>query len=336
MKKAIAAASLILMGMAGPASGQSNTGTTIGEFTLIEPSARIAAMGNAGVSLYEGIQAIYYNPAALGPMEGPAVQFTHSFWFADITYDYAAVALPVRSLGNFFASITSLNSGDIDVRTVDQPLGTGERYHAADLALGIGFGRQITRRFAAGVQLNYLTETIWHSSSSTLTFNMGTVYRLSEEGLRIGASLANFGTRARFSGDDLAIQWDRDTSRHGDNSALPASQFTDEFPVPMLFRVGVSLPRRIGVANRITLAVDAFHPNDNTESLSGGAEWSWKDIVAFRAGYQNLFQRDSELGPTAGVGLRAGSGHPWLRFDYAWARHERLQDTHRLTFALMF
>lgn len=336
MRRAIAAAALILAGIAGPAFGQSNTGTTIGEFTLIEPGARVAAMGNAGVSLYEGIQAIYYNPAAAGPMTATAIQFSHGFWLADITYDYAAVALPVRGLGSFFGSVTALNSGDIDVRTVDQPLGTGERYSVTDLALGIGFGRQITSRFAAGAQVNYLAETIWHSSSDALTFSMGTVYRLAEEGLTIGASLANFGTRARLSGDDLAIQWDRDPDRHGDNSALPANQYTGNFPVPVMFRVGLSLPRRIDDDNRLLLAVDAFHPNNNTESLSAGAEWSWKEIVAFRAGYQNLFQRDSETGPTAGVGLRPGRGNPRLQFDYAWAYHERLQDTHRLTFALLF
>ena len=39
----------LLLTCAGFASAQTNTGTTIGSFTLVEPSARIAAMGNAGV-----------------------------------------------------------------------------------------------------------------------------------------------------------------------------------------------------------------------------------------------------------------------------------------------
>ena len=59
--------------------------------------------------------------------------------------------------------MTALNSGDIDVRTVDQPLGTGERYTVSNVALGLGYGRQITSRFAAGLQVNYVTERIWHT-----------------------------------------------------------------------------------------------------------------------------------------------------------------------------
>lgn len=321
---------------AGPVRAQSNTGTSFGQFMQIEPSARIAAMGNAGVSLAEGIQGIYYNPAALGSLESPALQFTHSFWFADIRYDYAAVGLPIGSLGNFFGSVTALNSGDIDVRTVEFPLGTGERYSVSDVALGLGYARQITSRFSAGLQVNYLNETIWNSSAGTVAFNVGTVYRLNAGGMSLGASLSNFGTKASFSGDDLAIQFDQNPDNNGDNSALPAEQFTGDFPVPVLFRVGISVPKQIGADNRLLLAIDALHPNDNTESLGLGAEWSWKNTIALRAGYQSLFQEDAELGPTVGVGVRAGSGHPWFHADYSWAHHDRLDGTHRLTFALAF
>ena len=79
---------------------------------------------------------------------------------------------------------------------------------------------------------------------------------------------------ARFGGSDLAIQYDDDQAEHGDNSALPADQYTDKFPVPVLFRVGVGIPYRIGQASRLLLAADAFHPNDNAESMSLGGEWT--------------------------------------------------------------
>jgi long-subunit fatty acid transport protein len=334
MKRAVCTSVLAVVFSVGTAFAQSKTGTTIGQFMGIEPSARIAAMGNAGVALYDGIQCIYYNPAAAAPLSRPALQFTHAYWFADIAYDYAAALLPVGRLGTLFGSVTTLNSGDIDVRTVDQPLGTGEHYGVQDVGLSAGWGREFTARFGAGVQVNYLSETIWHSSLHTVTINAGTVYRLTESGLALGSSLSNFGTRARFSGRDLAIQYDNDPNRHGDNSTLPADQFTDEFPVPILFRVGMSYPRRLGDTTKVLVSVDAFHPSDNTESISAGWEWSWKDALSLRAGYQNLYQRDSELGLTAGLGLRGGIGKNRFQFDYAWAYHSILNETHRLTFAL--
>ncbi len=338
MKSGAVAGMLAVLALvpAGPARAQTKTGTTVGQFVGIEPSARIAAMGNAGVAIDDGIQSVYYNPGALGSFSRSAIQFTHSAWLADITYDYAAGALPLKNMGMLFASVTALNSGDIAVRTVTQPLGTGERYSVTDFALGLGFGRRFTTRFGVGAQLNYINESIWHSSMHVVTFSAGTTYLLTNDGIKLGASLTNFGTKGRFSGRDLAIQYDADPGTHGDNSSLPGRQSTDEFPVPILFRVGLSMPRQVGESSRILLAVDAFHPNDNTESMSGGAEWSWKDTFALRAGYQNLFQQDSDVGLTLGVGIKGdliGSG---FQLDYAWADHDKLQETHRVTFAVLF
>jgi hypothetical protein len=48
-----------------------------------------------------------------------------------------------------------------------------------------------------------------------------------------------------------------------------------------------------------------------------------------------LFQEDSEVGLTAGVGMHGGLGPRRFAFDYAWAYHLHLQETHRLTFVLL-
>jgi long-subunit fatty acid transport protein len=332
------AASLIALALLAPAPAlaQSKTGTTVAQFLLIEPSARIAAMGNAGVALGEGIQAVYYNPAAAGHLDRYELQFTHSEWLAEIAYDYAAVAVPVGGVGTFTGSLTSLSSGEIDVRTVESPLGTGERYTVGDLALGVGYGRRITDRFAAGVQVSYVQERIWHSTLQTMTINVGTVYRIAENGLQIGSSLSNYGTRAGFGGRDLRVQYDNDATRYGDNSSLPAEQFTEEYAVPILFRVGASLPRRVGEESVLLFAVDAFHPNDNEESVSLGAEWEWKETVALRGGYQDLFLEDSEVGLALGLGVRGSVEGTRFDFNYAWADHGRLERTHRVTFVLGF
>jgi len=336
MRPILAAAVLVLAVGSGNAFAQSKTGTTIGQFMAIEPGARAAAMGNAGVALYDGIQSVYYNAGALGSVQGPALQFTYSDWYAGITYDYAAGALPLSGLGTVFASVTSLNSGDIDVRTVDHPLGTGERYTVSDVALGLGFGRQITSRFGAGIQVNYISETIWHTSVHLMSVNVGTVYRLSENGFKLGASLTNLGSQGSFSGRDLAIQYDPTPDVYGDNGALPGDQYTGEFPLPVSFRVGISYPHDLDPKNRLLVLAEAIHPSDNTESVSAGVEWAWDHTVSFRAGYQTLFQTDSDLGPTLGLGLELPIEDSRLHFDYAWADHRRLQETHRMTVVLEF
>ena len=335
-KQASLAALAALVVTAGVASAQTNTGTTIGQFMLIEPDARIAGLGNAGVSMYEGLRAVYYNPASIGRVKGIEAVFSHNAWMADISHDWVAVAIPAGHLGTFYGTLTALNSGEMDVRTVEQPHGTGERFTVTDIALAVGYGRQVSPRFAAGGQVNIAQETIWQTSVTALTFNVGTLYRVAENGLRIGASLSNFGTRAAYDGRDLRFTYDNVPDRNGDNSSLPGERFTDAFSVPVMFRAGLGLPVQIDAANRLLFVADAYHPNDNAESVSLGAEYTLKDLVAVRAGWQNLFLHESETGLTLGAGLMARYEAVQYRVDYAWADQGRLGSSNRLTVAMGF
>ena len=325
-----------LAGTAGRADAQTKVGSTLGTFLRIEPGARGAALGNAGSALPGGIEAVYYNTGALGLIEGAAVSYSHADWFAGISHDYVGMALPVSGLGNIFASVTALNSGDIEVRTVEDPLGTGVNYTVSNVALGLGYGRRITERFAAGLQANYVTEKIWNTSDRTMTFNLGALYQLNDNGARLGFSLANIGTSARFTGRDLNITYDQDPDSYGDNNALPGEQTTDSFPLPGLFRLGLSWPVTFSERSHLLLLAEGLHPNDNSESMNLGAEWELRDLLALRLGYQTLFQTDSQLGMTFGFGVKGKLGGNSYRFDYAWAGHEFLDDTHRLTMVVEF
>ena len=293
-------------------------------------------MGNAGVAIYDEIVSAYYNPAAIGQQTGYGLQFTHSMWLADIRYDYAATVLQAGNIGNLFFSVTSLNSGEIDVRTVEQEHGTGERYTVSNLALGLGYGRKLSDRFAMGVQLSYIQETIWHSSLRTVALNVGTVYRLAENGLRLGASISNFGAQAGYSGSDLRIQYDLNPDIYGDNSSLPGEVVVQNFSLPVLFRVGMSWPLQFGKNNQVLMAVDAFHPNDSEESVSVGAEWTLFNVLALRGGYQNLFLSEAETGLTLGTGLHFDIDNYVFHLDYGWNDFGRLENTQRFSLGFSF
>ncbi len=321
---------------ASQARAQSKTGTTFGAFTLIEPDARLAGMGNAGSGAGEGLAGAFHNPGAVAGLAQHALEFVHADWFAGIRYDWIAYAQPVGRFGDLYATFTSLNSGDMPVRTVIQPLGTGELFSVSDMALSLGLAHRFSLRFAAAAQVNYLEETIFHTSAGTVTFSGGTLYRMSADGLRIGASLANFGTRAAFSGNDLQIAYDNVGGQNGDNPALPGARDTDPFSVPITFRVGVAQPFAVAHDARLLLAADAVHPSDNTESLSLGAELTFRDAMGLRVGYQSMFLQDSEVGLTAGAGFHGTLDGLRFHVDYAWADQGRLEDTHRFSFGLLF
>jgi hypothetical protein len=293
-------------------------------------------MGNAGSSLSFEPMAAYYNPAALGSLSILGAQFTHSAWLADIAYDYAIVTAPFIGNSSVMLNVTSLRSGDIAVRTVEQPLGTGEYYSVSDLAFGIGYGMKITDRISAGLQVTYMQETIWHSSISTFGLNLGTQYRLTDEGMTIGASLSNFGSRDNFTGRDLRILYALNPAQHGENNALPAELHTDTYGLPILFRAGLSFPYHIADGHDILLVADAFHPNNNTESISIGGEYLLLKTFAVRAGYQNIYEKDSQVGLTLGAGVMIDATGSDIRLDYAWTQYGRLGSVQRLTVGLLF
>jgi hypothetical protein len=311
--------------------GQSKTGTTIGEFTLIDPSSKISAMGGAGVTSADEAMASFYNPGSLGALTGTDIQFSYNSWLAGISLNYAMAAVKILENASALVTMTQLSSGDIDVTTVDQPLGTGEKYNVTDLELGLGFGMKMTDKFSFGVQVNYISERIWHSTIAVFGINFGTLYQLSPDGLKIGASLTNFGTQGHFAGTDLKIRYDLDPTRYGDNSSIPGQISTDYYALPMVFRVGLGYPVTIDGSNVVNLGVDALHPSDNSESVNVGAEWVFNKFLAARIGYQSLFLQDSEVGLTVGGGILYEADGYDLHFDYAWAANGRLGNVQRIT-----
>ena len=152
----------------------------------------------------------------------------------------------------------------------------------------------------------------------------------------LGASISNFGTRGSFDGRDLRIRYDQDPDVFGDNSNLPAALETEDYPLPIFFRVGVGVPVQLGAESRVLLVADAYQPSDNTNSVSFGAEWAYADLLFLRGGYQNLFLEDAEGGLTLGGGLRYQLSGFGLGFDYAWADHGLLGSTQRFTLGFGF
>ena len=154
--------------------------------------------------------------------------------------------------GTFFASVTALNSGDIEVRTVDAAAGHRRALHR----LRRGRRRSasaapITDRFAAGVQVNYV-------SGDDLAQQPARRHRQRRHGLpadrrRPAARRQHHATSAR-RGSSTAATWRSSTTTTRTATATtarcPGERSTDEFPVPVLFRLGLSYPRQLGERRR--------------------------------------------------------------------------------------
>lgn len=319
------------------AQGVSKVGTTGAAFLEMGIGARAVAMGNAFVGTSDDITALYWNPAGLARMENSEVTFMHANWFVDTKLDYASIAFNLGTVGAFAMQITSFSVSPEPVRTVAQPEGTGEFFDGSSIALGIGYAYNITDRVSIGFGAKYISESIWHSSASGFAIDIGTLFTTSLNGMRIGMSISNFGTKMQMSGRDAALLVDPDPTRAGNNDKIPAKYDTDKWDLPLIFRVGVAMDVLQTKEHRMTVAIDANHPNDNTEYVNVGGEYAFNDMLFLRAGYANAFVKDGETDLTLGGGVKyTFAGTIAAKVDYSFSRFGTLGNIPRVEVSLTF
>jgi hypothetical protein len=189
-----------------------------------------------------------------------------------------------------------------------------------------------------GLNVKYIREDIYNSSASGLGFDIGTIFKTPFFGIKFSSCITNYGTKMQMSGDDLLIRYDADPNAAGNNGNVDANYATDKFDLPLRLQVGISRDFIFMDNNRLTLAVDANHPNDNSQYVNVGGELSLlNNLVSLRGGYKALFLTDSEEGLTLGAGINYGGfGFVNISVDYAYQGYKHLGDTHSFGVLLKF
>jgi long-subunit fatty acid transport protein len=312
-------------------------GTTSAQFLKIEAGARAVAMGGAFVAVVNDATAIYWNPSGIARLHQNEVVLIHTDWLADINFDFAAVVIPLGSTNALGFSITSLSMAEQAVRTVANPEGTGEKYDAGDIAAAVSYAHNLTSSFSIGASAKYIQQKIWNMSSSAIALDIGTIFTTGFHNMTIGMSISNFGSKMKLEGKDTFITYDPDEIKYGNNDQIPAQLRTDKFDLPLIFRVGLAMDVNISEKNRITMAVDAIHPNDNTEHLNLGTEYVYNNMIFLRAGYKSLFTQDSEEGFTAGIGIQFGVfSSSLLRLNFAYQDFGILKNVQQYSLGVVF
>lgn len=320
------------------AQSVSRVGTTAAPFLKIGVGARALAMGEAFVTQANDVSALYWNPAGLGVMPRNQFIFNHYEYIADLSFDFAGVAVRLPLVGTLGFQFTHLGAPDIERTTLLEQDGTGELVSASFYTFGLSYGRSLTDRFSIGGTVKFIKENLWHSHASGMSLDLGVLYTTIFKNIKIGMSISNFGTSMKMSGRDLLVQHDIDPTIAGNNETINANLSTDDFPLPILFRVGIStnLARDFFEIDNhdLTFAVDAIHPNDNREYLNVGTEYKFKDFLALRGGYRQLFLEDAEGGLALGFGLHFNITQFELNLDYAAIDYGRFDYVNK--FSLIF
>lgn len=300
-----------------PASGQSpiRVGTTAAEFLGIGYGAAGCAMGDAVTSLASDVTSVYWNPAGLASMPKNEVMFSFQPWLVDINTFFMAGGLVLPGVGTLALGLIGVNYGSMKVTTVEMQEGTGEFFDASDYAFFCSYGRRLANWFSFGATAKYVRSAIWHTNADAFALDLGVAIQTpffsttgkDEHGLRVGMALSNYGTRMSYTGIDLMRSEDISPNEAGNYKDSKSFLATDAWELPLIFRIGVSATPIVSSVQKLTLAADALHVNNNSESANVGAEYMLaapgKGKLFLRAGYRALFLDESEFGPTFGVGV---------------------------------
>ncbi len=295
-------------------------GTTGADFLKMPVGARGVAMGNAFASLSDDHTAMFWNPAGLVNAKSKAVMAERINWLADISYDAICISYPINSTWTVGFFGTSLNSGDIEITTVEQPNGTGSDFSVTNLSTGITAAMNLTDRFSFGTNIKYVREDLAGEISSNYAVDVGTMYDTGWNTLRIAMSIRNFGPEIELDGG--YNDYDNGTQLSDQTAFLP-------YHYPMTFRLGIAFDPIHTDMQRLTVVGELEHPNDNIERVNLGSEFAYHEMFFVRGGY--TFKHDT-------MGLSAGVGMKWTAFsiDYAFSSFDILEDVHRFGFSFSF
>jgi len=311
-------------------------GTTSATFLEIDVGGKITSMGGAGVSHVNDASSSFWNPAGLAFLNKSQLFFMNQSWIAGIQHSYSSVSIPINRLGTLGMSINLMNYGETEVTNLDFQDGTGDYYSALDYSVSFSFARKFVNWFGFGTSVKYIGSKIWHSSASAIAMDLGAqIYtdffsssKGKHDGLKIGMSISNYGTKMKYNGLDLLQPIDP-SDDYGNYGDVMGKYETSSWELPLIFRLGVSNDFFKSKYSSLIVAFDAIHPNNDKERINIGIQYSRINSQLFNyyigAGYKGMhfqvrdrtIQFSSQYGPSLGLGMSLPIQNRLnLKFDY--------------------
>ncbi len=301
-----------------PVLGGQRAGISTAQFLKIGVGGRAAALGESFVAISDDASALYWNPAGLAQFKENQIIFSHNIWLVDINHDFLGAVYHLDLDNTFGISLTSLSMDKMPVTTEFAPFGNGEYFGFSDIALSVSYARRMTEQFSFGGTVKYIEETLDKLKMRGVMIDIGTYYKTGLGSTRFAVTVSNFGAELAPDGE-VVLVGNREKSEW------------QSFAPPTIFRIGFAFEPYQSEEHILTTSIQLNHPNDNSENVSVGAEYSWRRILFLRVGYKiNVDEQNYSFG--AGVNVPISIAE--FTFDYAFANFERLGSAHRFSIIL--
>ena len=312
--------------------GEQRAGTASGTFMKIGIGARATGLGEAFVAVANDPTAIYWNPAGLASIQRNEVAVSHIQWPADIRFEHVAWVVPVKRFGGSVGFQFGVLSTALDETSELHPFGTGRTFVYSDVVAGMAYARRWTDKLLVGFGAKYVREDlgkdVGNPTTSSVMYDIGSIYYLGLGSVRVATSLTNFSGALKPKGQFISPGADGVLGTADDEARV-----YDGFDAPTVFRYGVAFEPIETANQRLTTSIEMNQPADNAQSFKAGLEWVWLGRLALRSGYN--FNADA-LKFSAGAGLNADLNGWKGTLDYAYTDGGFLGPINRMTLGVRF
>ncbi|NLT50866.1 MAG: PorV/PorQ family protein [Ignavibacteria bacterium] len=332
---------LMAISFASIQKAQTVVGKYAGEFMAIGVGGRALGMGGAYVAVGGDVTSGYWNPAGLARINYPQGVLMHQELYGSIVnYNYAAVAIPYNEDMTFAVSAVRLSIDGIpDTRNAGRDRETGQiidyndpawrmihpnwdldvskitEFNNTDWAFYLSFAKRHSENFYWGANVKIIRRDLAEFGATGIGFDIGAWYN-PYENLFLGANIQDVTT--------TYVAWSTGRNELISPTAKIGAAYQTEF-LGLNFLPALDFDIRFEGREYAS----SFNMGAVSFDVHTGIEIDYKNVVALRAGYNDIKQ----------ITLGAGIKLPKLNIDYSFARFnqselERLDDSHKISLIL--
>lgn len=307
-------------------------------FLNLAVGARARALAGAQTASPTGIEALYWNTAAIAfdSRFRLGASLTELYGDLDINHFFGGIILPIGE-NRFAVSVNQLSSGEIQRTDEDFPEGGnpqfGDTFEWNATAIGLHFARAITDRLAFGLAGKFIQEGIPGARAEFLAADIGVTFQTGLFGTQMGASFINIGSDAEIKGSLTQRQIDQTLANSNIfevRRIIETDLGTNKVELPTGFRIGISTqvwggPEALVAGqpyHSVRFLADIVDTTDSPLQPAFALEYNFREILYLRGGkrWPNEDQIDHDFanGMSFGGGLSLPISERRLLIDYSY------------------
>ncbi len=252
---------------------------------LINPWARSSGWGGINTASVSGLEATFMNVAGIAATDQTELIFSSTSWLADIQINAFGFSKAMDDGSVLAMSVMSMNFGDIDITTTEQPNGTGATFSPSYMNIGLSYAKKFTDNISCGATVRMISEQIPDLKASGVALDAGVQYVTGENReIKFGISLKNVGPKMSYTGDGNDMR-NTNSDTYSQDYTMTYDMRTEAFEMPSCLNVGGSYDFNIDMDHRITVAGNFTSHSFSRDQIGIGAEYAYKSYLMLRTGY---------------------------------------------------